>query len=380
MPRGHRFWNPESAPSVGFVQHVLVVAGILSLIYLLWQIRSALLLVLAGVIVAVLLVAAAEPIRKRTKLSRRWSLGLAGGAICLVLALSFWLVGSQVQSQLSDLASRLPQALQSFEDRLAGVLPNMAPSQDVAAQNGAAAQGQSNPQAAQESQADRGGNLDLLSLSRDVVSRLTSFGATALEVLANLVLVIIAGVFFAADPGIYRRGIVKLFPPSQHERVDETLGDCGGALRNWLIAELIAMALVAVLVGLGTWIIGLPAPLALALFAGLMEFIPIVGPILGAVPALLLALTQGTTSVLWTLLLFLAIQQLESNVITPLVQRRMVSIPPALLLFAVLAFGLLFGPLGVVVAAPLTVVVFVAVKKLYIRDTLHEATPVPGEK
>ena len=78
-------------------------------------------------------------------------------------------------------------------------------------------------------------------------------------------------------------------------------------------------------------------------------------------------------------LLLLAIQQVGSNVITPVVQERMVSIPPALLLFAVLALGLLFGPLGLVVAVPLTVALFVAVKKLYVRQTLGEPTPVPGK-
>lgn len=134
---------------------------------------------------------------------------------------------------------------------------------------------------------------DILPLSSDVISKLTLFGATALEVLTNLVLVIIAGVCFAADPATYRWGLVKLFLPSRHRQVHDTIADCGRALHSWLMAELLAMATVAVLVGLGTWIVGLPAPLALALFAGLMEFIPIVGPLLGAVPGLLLALTQG---------------------------------------------------------------------------------------
>jgi predicted PurR-regulated permease PerM len=98
------------------------------------------------------------------------------------------------------------------------------------------------------------------------------------------------------------------------------------------------------------------------------------------VPALLAAVTQGWDAVLWTALLFAAIQQLESNLIEPLVQRRMVKTPPALLLFAVVAAGLLFGLLGVILAGPITVLAYVAVKKLYVRQTLGEETPVPGEK
>ena len=96
-------------------------------------------------------------------------------------------------------------------------------------------------------------------------------------------------------------------------------------------------------------------------------------------PALLVALSDGGSAVAWTALLFVAVQQLESNVIEPLVQRRMVEIPPALLLFAVVAVGLLFGAPGVIMAAPLTVVAYVVVKKLYVRQVLGQETPVPGE-
>lgn len=209
--------------------------------------------------------------------------------------------------------------------------------------------------------------------------RIASWGMTLVDAATGLILIVIGGVFLAADPGLYRRGAVMLLPKRHHARIDDALLTCGGALRLWLVAELIAMAIVGVLAGLGTWAIGLPAPLALGLFAGLTEFVPVVGPILGAVPALLLALTQGSSAVLWTLLLFLAIQQLESNVITPLLQRRMVTIPPALLLFVVLALWLLFGALGVIFGAPLTVVGYVLVKKLYVRQTLGESTEVPGE-
>jgi predicted PurR-regulated permease PerM len=140
------------------------------------------------------------------------------------------------------------------------------------------------------------------------------------------------------------------------------------------------MTFVGVLAALGLWLIGLPSPFALGLIAGLLDFVPFVGPILGALPAVLIASTVDGATVLWTILLFTVIQQLEANVVFPLVGRRMVSLPPALALFAILATGVLFGPLGLVVGFPLAVVVFVLVKKLYVRETLGEETPVPGEK
>jgi predicted PurR-regulated permease PerM len=107
--------------------------------------------------------------------------------------------------------------------------------------------------------------------------------------------------------------------------------------------------------------------------------VPLIGAVAGAVPALLLALAGGVNTTLWTAALFIAIQQVESNTITPWVQRRMVSLPPALLVLAVVAVGLLFGLPDVILAAPLTVVAFVLVKQLYVRETLGQRTEVPGE-
>jgi predicted PurR-regulated permease PerM len=152
------------------------------------------------------------------------------------------------------------------------------------------------------------------------------------------------------------------------------------ALQQWLIGQLMAVALVGVIISLGATYLGLPSPLALGLIAGLSEFIPFAGPLLGAVPAVLLALTQGWQQVALTVGLFVFVQLLESNLITPLIQRRMVSLPPVVTLFAILCFGLLFGPLGLLFATPLAVFIFVAVNNLYVRGLLEEPTEVPGEK
>jgi predicted PurR-regulated permease PerM len=125
--------------------------------------------------------------------------------------------------------------------------------------------------------------------------------------------------------------------------------------------------------------IGLPSPVALGVIAGLADFIPLIGPVIGALPAILIAFSQDGSAVLWTIVAFIAIQQIEGNVIFPLVGGRMVDVPPALALFAVVAGGVLFGTLGMIFGFPLAVVAYVLVKKLYVRETLGESTPVPGE-
>ena len=107
--------------------------------------------------------------------------------------------------------------------------------------------------------------------------------------LADFFLVVIAGIYIATDPFIYWRGFVKLFPAGQHARVEDSLHATGQALRLWLTSQLIAMAAVTVLSTGAYWLIGLPSPVALGFIAGLADFIPFVGPIIGALPAILLA-------------------------------------------------------------------------------------------
>ena len=119
--------------------------------------------------------------------------------------------------------------------------------------------------------------------------------------------------------------------------------------------------------------------MALGLIAGLLEFVPYVGPIVTAVPTMAVAAAEEPTKALWVAGLFLLIQQIEGNLIMPLVQQRTVDLPPVLTIFAVVAFATLFGVLGLLFATPLAVVCFVLVKKLWVRDTLDEETKLPGE-
>lgn len=140
------------------------------------------------------------------------------------------------------------------------------------------------------------------------------------------------------------------------------------------------MVAVGALTALGLWLIGLPAPLALGLLAGLLEFVPYVGPILAALPGVLIAASLGPETMLYALLVYVVVQQVESNAIVPLVARQVLSLPPALAIFSVVALGLVFGPLGLVFAAPLTVLLVVAIGKLYVRETLGQPVKVPGEE
>jgi predicted PurR-regulated permease PerM len=172
---------------------------------------------------------------------------------------------------------------------------------------------------------------------------------------------------------------VKLVPEERRGQLWSAFEASGTALKLWLKAQLLTMLLVGTVTGIGLWLIGVPSWFALALLAALLEFVPYVGPIAAAVPAILIAASVDPQTALLTIGLYILVQQLEGYVFSPLMQQWAVDLPGALLLFSLLACGTLFGAIGIIFAAPLTVVLFVLVKKLYVREALDTATPIPGE-
>lgn len=341
-----------------FVVQVLIVIGLVALALGLWRVRDAILLGFAAVVVAVILTAAAAPLARQAPISHRWAVILTLCVFGIVIYLVGSFVGTKITSQFVELVQELPRAFQTLEQRLGVSLP---------------------------SEADIGQQLSNLmsgsggSILAGLFGQIASWGWTMVGFVTNLILVVFAGVFLALDPKTYRRGLIMLLSPRFHDRVETTVLQCGEALRYWLVGRALAMVIIGVFAGVGTWLIGLPAPIAIGAFAGLAEFLPIVGPILSAFLALLLALSLGLKSVLWTLLLFVVIQQIESNLLTPTIEGNMVNIPPALLLLSLFAFAILFGLLGVFLATPLTIVALICIKTLYIKGTLGEEVTVLAE-
>ncbi len=364
--------DPATAGEAAFLRRVLIVAAVAALALLLWAVRDALLLLFGAVVVAVLLLAAARPFRDRLCLPHGAALAAGGASVLAALALAAWLVGSQVRAQITELVQRLPNAAQEVERRFGVELP------DLSRKEGQEAAAQAVSRAAGGGAGGEGAT-SVLSELGSAVGRIAALGAVVLDALSALLLAVVGAVYLAVDPAGHRRGLVALLPRSQHRRAEEFLQACGDALDGWLLATLASMAAVGTLVGLGAWAIGLPAALALGLFAAITEIVPVVGPIIGAVPALLLAVGAGGGAFAWTLALFVAVQQVESNLLQPLLQKRMADVPPVLLLLSVVAVGTVFGIGGLVLAAPITVVAFVAVQKLYVRETLGNPAAVPGE-
>jgi predicted PurR-regulated permease PerM len=345
-PRGEQGFTPQQMATFA-----LIFFGIGALFLLAWQVRHVLLLLFGAIVIAVVLRSIASPFRDRLNFPD-WAALLASVlTVAGVLGMAGWLVGSEVSAQVAVLADQLPAAWEDLERRFAGTLVGEMMEALRAQVNGAG-----------------------------IVSSLGRMGWSLGTALIDILIVIVAGIFLAATPQSYRTGILKLVPKQRRAVAAETIDASGRALGLWLRGQLIMMVLIGTLTGIGLAIIGVPSALTLGIFAGLLEFIPFVGPIVAAIPALLLAATQGMDTFLWTLGLYLVIQQIEGNVIQPLVQRHAVKIPPVILLFAILLAVPLFGIPGVLLAAPLAVFVFVLVKQLYVREALDTPTSLPGEK
>ena len=338
--------SPRPMTEAEYIRRVLIAVGIVALFAALYLLSDILLLAFGAVLVAVVLHEIARPMRRNSLMSERLALGAAVLAVIAVLVSVGYFYGKQISSQLLGVFDNLPAAAVN--------LSKSAPFLSV-------------------TELVKGTSIGNL-----VVSAF-SWGTTVFGAAAMLVIVIVAGIYVAVTPEVYRTGFLMLFPPRIHSQIRETLHDSGQALRLWIGAQVVAMILVGILTGIGLAVIGVPSALALGFIAGVAEFVPIIGPIIGAIPALLLASTVSWETVLWTLLLFILVQQVESNIITPLIARRAVNLPPALGLFAVVALGVLFGPLGLILGYPLAIVCDVVVRRLYVREALGEDVEIVGE-
>jgi len=190
--------------------------------------------------------------------------------------------------------------------------------------------------------------------------------------LAETVLVLITALYFAISPALYQRGLVRLVPIGHRPRALAILRSIGRTLRRWLLGQMVDMLAVGILTAIGLSIIGVPVPLALAVVAGLLTFIPYFGAIAAGVPAVLVALTVSPIAALWTVGVFLVCHTVEGYVLSPLVQRRLVELPPALTLLSMTAAGTLFGPLGIILGTPLAAAGMVAVREAYVVSVLGD--------
>jgi predicted PurR-regulated permease PerM len=341
----------------------------------------------------------------------------AGGIVLLLLAAlggAGALLAPTLREQASSLREQLPKAIDGLERRLqaAGItVPPPAPEAGAAAPGGpgSAGAGQASGSAATDSAAagtaaagsaaqdsTAGDSVRAASpspasgsaptsgnLQKQLVKQLSTLGGLAgsflssiASALTGLFVVLFIAIFYAVEPALYREGVLHLVPHKRRKRIAEALSGTSIVLRRWLVAQFSAMIIVGVLTTVAYLIIGVDAAFALGLIAGLCEFVPFVGPVVAAIPAIGMAAAESSDKAMYVALAALAIQQAEEVLIVPLLMKNNLEMPPILTILAQGAMGLAFGVIGLLVAVPLLAALMVPVKMLYVHDVIGDEVDV----
>jgi predicted PurR-regulated permease PerM len=344
---------PGESASLFFARRVLVASLVVTSVALcllfVWYAADLLMLIFAGVLVSIFLRGLSRFLREKARIGRRLSLGFVTIALLAVIIAAGWLVAGRLSMQMTELRRQIPVAVENVQLYIGqyawaqGAINSLPDLNDWLAQR-----------------------------SATVVSRLTGLASTTLGAVINLVVVIIIGVFVASQPELYSRGLKHLVPLQYRERAAEVLRQIDLALWYWIGGRFGLMFINGALTAFGLWLLGVPLALTLGLLAGLLNFIPNFGPWIAAIPAVLLGLLQSPQQALYVALLYLVLQSVDGYILTPLVDRKSVELPPVLTISAQVLFGVVFGFIGIVLASPLTAAAMILVKMLYVEDLLGD--------
>lgn len=328
----------------------IALAAIVLLLFL-WKARALFLTVFLAIIAGLALVRAADWLEKR---HIRRSVGAPLVMLLILGALAGLIAGVAVpvRKQADEIAKELPKAMRKVEGWL-GKAEAAATLQQP--------QQQQQPPPQQQQRPARGA-------ARFVFPVITS----TFEAIAGLLIIIFVAIYIAISPDTYRNGIIHLIPPPKRPHLVEVLDEVAETLRGWLMARLIAMIVIGIVTGGALMLLGVRGALALGVIAGLMELVPFYGPVVAAIPAIGVALLESPQKAIYVTILYIVIQQFEGNILTPLLLKRRLEVPPVLTIVAVSAFGIVFGVLGMLVAEPLVAATLLVVKKLYVRDVIGE--------
>lgn len=326
-----------------FTWRVVKVLAIVVVALACWRLIEALLLLFSAVLLAVALRGGAVRLHKLTGAPTGLCLSVVVMGLVVAVGGALWLFGSQIAFQYDEIVARAPGAAGAMIETI-----------------------RAHPIGRYLVLGIEGSGAD--SASSTITRALTGAVTASLAVLAYIALVFFGGLYLAAEPDRYRNGFLRLIPPERRRSVSRFLDDCTRILRRWLLGQLVVMLTIGVLPGTGLWLLGIDAAIALGLTGGLLCFVPYVGAILAAVPAVLMAFTQSPVEALYVALLFMGVHFIEGNFVTPMVEDRSVSLPPVISVFSTLVFSLLFGPFAVMIAAPATIVAICAVEAFYLDD------------
>jgi predicted PurR-regulated permease PerM len=334
----------SSTNDLSYQKKVWIKGGIYALIIVLILLFKAtfnvFLLILAGSLIAILFRGISGLICRKTKWKEGVCLAVSIIGTFLIAIGLFWLIGAKLQSQITQLNETLPKTIENAKSQLSQ------------SQIG-------------RTIVEKASSPESMKNAEGIASK---FLKSTFGIFGDLYVVLFLGIFFTVSPHLYRKGIVQLIPKKGQKKGESVLDKLGNNLRKWLKGQIFSMTVVMVLTAIALAIVGIPMWLALAVIAGLLNFVPNFGPLIAMVPAVLVALMEGPGTAAIVAGIYILVQVIESNLITPLVQQKLVSIPPALIIIAQLLVSPLTGGWGLVLATPLLVIVIVLVQELYIKE------------
>lgn len=209
--------------------------------------------------------------------------------------------------------------------------------------------------------------------SEPVTRNLLNFFSITANAAVSIIIVVVIGIYIAAEPEVYRRGLLRLFPHRERPLVSQILDETALVIQWWLVGQIVSMLILGTITTIGLYLIGMPYPLILGIFTALMTFIPNLGPVLAGIPTLLVAFTVSVEMAIYVAIFYVIIQSIEGYFITPMIHREMISVPPVLIISFQFLLYYLIGFIGVFVAMPLVACLMIIIQRVYVEKILGDS-------
>jgi predicted PurR-regulated permease PerM len=341
---------PRPKRELTYIQKVWHTVGIVALLVIVVLIArvafNVLLMILAATLIATYFHGLGNIIQRKTKWGRKAAMALSVGGTFAIVAALLWFMGTKIQHQVAQLSHSLPGTINAARGKLAETPVG----QQVLTYLD-----------------DNSGKLFVTA---------QQFFSTSFGVLGNIYIILFLGIFFTVSPTVYKDGFMIIIPPEKKELWRCIMNRVNVSLKGWLKGTLLSMVLITIMLVIGLSIVNIPAVLVLALFAGMLKIIPNFGSMVAMIPGVLLALTVSTNTAIVVALIYMVSQTIVSNIVTPIIQNKIINLPPALTIISQVIMGTLSGALGIILSVPLLAIIIILADELYVKK-INESQPKP---